>query len=478
MLKDFVQSIINEQFKHTPTKSQEMVIGRIAEYINHQKDTDIFILKGYAGTGKTSLINAIVRTLDQLKIKTILMAPTGRAAKILAGYCKRSTYTIHKKIYRQKSSDDGFGRFVLDKNLHSNTLFIVDEASMISNSTSEKSIFGSGRLLDDLLNYVFNDKNCKLLLVGDTAQLPPVGIDLSPALDKKMIASYGKSVTDAYLTDVVRQVKESGILHNATMLRELIQTFSREYCFPKFRLGGFTDIRYISGEDLIEEINTAYSTYSMEETIVITRSNKRANRYNQGIRNAILWREDEIATGDLLMVVKNNYFWMPESSEVDFIANGDIIEITAIHGYEDRYDYRFVDVSIRLLDYNDIEVDVKIILDTLTVDSASLTYDDNRKFFFAVAEDYSNITSKKKRYNKVKDDPYFNALQIKFAYAVTCHKAQGGQWKAIFVDQGYFTDDMLHTEYLRWLYTAVTRATEMLCMVNFKRRFFEKELED
>ncbi len=482
MLKDHIASLLKENHDYKPTPGQDKLFDKLSEFINNTNDNQILLIKGYAGTGKTTVVSSLVKTLKKIELKSILLAPTGRAAKVLGSYSKENAYTIHKKIYRQKSSKDGLGEFVLDKNLHTNTFFIVDEASMISNQTYELSIFGSGRLLDDLIEYVYNGKKCKLILLGDTAQLPPVKFDISPALNKQVLQGFGKNVIEVYLTDVIRQSQNSGILFNATNLRNLIRLpvgktgqmtddFSKEKIL--IRLSGFKDISRLTGEDLIEEISNAYAQYGIEKTMIVCRSNKMANKYNQGIRNQILWREEEISVGDYLMVVKNNYYWI-KNDDINFIANGDIVEITRIHKYQERYGFRFADVSLRFVDYQDIEIDAKIMLNTLYIETASLTGEDNKKLFYSVLEDNNDVSIKKKRYEMVKDNPFFNALQVKFAYAVTCHKAQGGQWKVVFVDQGFLTDDMLNLEYLRWLYTALTRSTEKLYLVNFGKQFFKE----
>lgn len=470
MLKDHIKSCILKNFEHEPTRGQVKLIENLSEFILDDDPHQLFILKGYAGTGKTTVISALVRATEELKIRSLLLAPTGRAAKVLSSYSKKPAFTIHKKIYRQKSSKDGFGTFVLNANLYSNTLFIVDEASMISNQSNDISIFGSGRLLNDLLEFVYNDKNCKLILIGDTAQLPPVGIELSPALDIDVLSSFNYKVKEIVLTQVLRQSEESGILFNATQVRSNI--LSKPVEFPKIQVDQFNDIETLSGNELIEKINDSYDKYGLENTIVITRSNKRANQYNKGIRSKILWREEEIAVGDFIMVVKNNYFWISDNENIDFIANGDIAEIIQIKKYTERYGFRFADVVIRLIDYNNIEITCKIILDTLDINSAALTSDDNKKLFYNIVEDYAETKRKKAKYEKVKMNPFFNALQVKFAYAVTCHKAQGGQWKSVFVDHGYFSDEMMDVEFLRWLYTAFTRPTEKLYLVNFNKRFF------
>ncbi|MFA8433216.1 MAG: ATP-dependent RecD-like DNA helicase [Marinifilaceae bacterium] len=476
MLKNHISAKIREALQYEPTLGQEELIQKWADYVVSPVENEIFLLKGYAGTGKTTMVNALVKTLDVMKMKSVLLAPTGRAAKVLSTYTGKSAYTIHKKIYRQKSSTDGFGKFALDRNLSSFTFFIVDEASMISNYSPEGSIFGSGRLLDDLVEYVYSGRNCKLILIGDTAQLPPVGLDVSPALDvNELEACFGMDVQHCQLRDVVRQSEESGILSNATHLREKLMETDPGY--PSLKLSGFPDVERIQGGDLIETISSAHYQYGMEETMVVSRSNKRANRFNQGIRNMILYREEEISPGDYLMVVKNNYFWTSDVKEMDFIANGDIVEVVRILRHIELYGFRFAEITVRFPDYKDVEIDVMILLDTLDIETASLDFEESKRLFSAVAEDYMDIPSKKKRYEKIRVNPYFNALQVKFAYAVTCHKAQGGQWSAVFVDQGYLTEDMLDREYYRWMYTAITRATEKLYLVNFKQEFFPDEPE-
>ncbi|MDX9696664.1 MAG: AAA family ATPase [Bacteroidales bacterium] len=473
MLKDHLKNSIIKSLGHSPTNDQVKLIDSLSEFIIDTESRKIFLVKGFAGTGKTTVISALVKTTEALKIKSLLLAPTGRAAKVLSSYSQKSAFTIHKKIYRQKSSKDGFGTFVLNANLNSNTIFIVDEASMISNHSNDLSIFGSGQLLNDLLSFVYNDKNCKLILVGDTAQLPPVGIDLSPALDIASLSSYNFKINEVILTEVLRQTKESGVLFNATQVRTQINT--KLVDFPKIQLESFKDIEAISGTELIEKITESYDKYGLENTIIITRSNKRANQYNKGIRSKILWREEEIAVGDFIMVVKNNYYWIETNEDIediDFIANGDIAEIVKIKKYTERYGFRFADVILRFIDYNDIEINCKIILDTLEINSAAMTSEDNKKLFYSILEDYSETARKKVKYDKVKNNPFFNALQVKFAYAVTCHKAQGGQWKSVFVDHGYFADHQIDIEFLRWLYTALTRTTDKLYLVNFNKLFF------
>ncbi len=479
MVTKHVIEILTTKLGHNPTGDQKMLISQLAEFIlelndDKQAQDKVFMVKGYAGTGKTSVISALVKSLPALRLKSVLLAPTGRAAKVLSVYSDKAASTIHKKIYRQKTQKDGIGEFVLDKNLHHNTLFIVDESSMISNASFENSIFGSGKVLDDLMEYVYSGENCKLILVGDTAQLPPVGLTVSPALNPDVIDVMGFELKELELTQVVRQSELSGILHNATLLRQQIADNTGGY--PEFELDEFKDVTRLSGADLIEEIDSCYGKFGSDNTLVICRSNKRANRYNEGIRRSILWREEELSVGDYLMVVKNNYYWLSEDDKktTDFIANGDIVEITRIGKYKELYGFRFANVSVKFMDYPELELDVNIMLDTLTSETASLSQEQNNKFFYTVMEDYANLNTKRAKIKAVKENPFFNALQVKFSYAITCHKAQGGQWKAVFIDQGWLTDKMMDVEYLRWLYTAFTRPVEKLYLVNFKDDFFVK----
>ncbi len=473
MIKNHLIQSFEKELKYTPTSNQYDLFEKLAEFISQPKPNQTFLIRGYAGTGKTSSVSAVVKSLKTFKINCVLLAPTGRAAKVFNYYSGHSAFTIHKKIYRQKSASDGFGHFALNKNLHKNAYFIVDEASMINNSANENSVFGRGKLLDDLIEYVYTGNNCRLILIGDTAQLPPVGLEKSPALNPLTLEEYNLEVIDIELTDVIRQAKDSSILTNATYLRSLLADsyFLKE--FPKFKLEN-TDIERISGEDLIETISDTYDKYGQDEVIIINRSNKRANKYNEGIRNSVLYRESQLSEGDLLMIVKNNYYWCETIEEVDFLANGDIVEVVQIKGYDDIYDFHFADIRIRLIDYQDIEIDVKILLDTLTIESAALGMENNKKLFYSVLEDYADTKLKKNRIKKVKEDKFFNALQVKFSYAVTCHKAQGGQWKVVFLDQGYINEDMLSKEYLRWLYTAFTRPVEKLYLINFSDKYFEE----
>ncbi len=472
MIKEHLKISFNKNLKHKTTNNQNILFDELSEYISDFKSKSIFLLKGYAGTGKTSSISAVVKTLSELNLKTVLLAPTGRAAKVFSSFAGVAAKTIHKKVYRQKSAANGFGVFSLDRNIHKDTWFIVDEASMISNSSYENSVFGTGKLLSDLIEYVYSGYNCSLILIGDTAQLPPVGLNISPALDKLVLEDYGFDVKEIILTEVVRQSSNSGILSNATLLRKKLSEFTFNFETPKL-IDKFDDFIRVSGEELIDAISNAYDNYGLDEVIIINRSNKRANKYNEGIRKSILYKDGKISVGDFLMIVKNNYYWTEKIKEVDFIANGDTVEIIKIYDYQDLYDFHFADIRVRFVDYNDIELDVKIILDAIDTETASLKQEDSKKLFYSISEDYADITQKDKRYAKVKEDKYFNALQVKFSYAVTCHKAQGGQWKIVFVDQGYINDDMINKEYYRWLYTAFTRPIEKLYLINFADKYFE-----
>ena len=469
-----IESLLLVQFRYQPTSGQRTLIGKLAQFIYEYRKPSLFVIKGYAGTGKTSIVSAMVNMLGTIGLKSVLLAPTGRAAKVLSGYSGRRAYTIHKKIYRAVSKSDGSIALSLQPNLHTNTLFIVDEASMIQDGfqSGDFSLFSSRNLLDDLFEYVKNGKNCKLMLIGDTAQLPPVGLSISPALEIPNLKSrFTADIRHFELIEVVRQAAHSGILANATMIREKIAGRSTET--PYFQIDGMDDVIRIDGTQLEDALNDTISNGMEEDTVVICRSNKRANIFNQEIRRRILFQDSELTAGDLLMVVKNNYFWLPEDSYAGFIANGDIMELLKINKYHEIYGFRFADAVIRLLDYpEEKEIEVRLLLDTLHVESASLPQEDNNKLFNAVMEDFQELPQKRKRIEKVKNDPFFNALQVKFAYALTCHKTQGGQWKNVFVDQGYVTEKMLDIEYLRWLYTAVTRATENLYLVNFHDRFF------
>lgn len=466
MLNNYLTQQIKRNFCYQPTEEQEKAIECIADFLFKPENDTLLLLKGYAGTGKTTLIGAVVRTLSEMRAGYVLMASTGRAAKVFSRYSGFSAYTIHKKIYRQKSFSNDLDNFSLNDNLHKNTLFIVDEASMISNDGLTGASFGSGRLLDDLIEYVYAGQGCRLLIIGDDAQLPPVGEDESPALSAEVLSGYGLDVTECILTEVIRYSGRNGILSNATMLRERMAA-DDIYDLPVLSLKGYEDISSIPGSELIEAINSSYNEVGMDETMVICRSNKRAYLYNKGIRNTILYREEELSTGDILMIAKNNYHWTADCKEMDFIANGDIAIVRRVRRTQDMYGFRFADVVLSFPDHNDIEFELKILLDTLHSDYPSLSKEDSDRLFNAVMEDYSDITNKKERMKKLKEDSFYNALQVKYAYAVTCHKAQGGQWKRIFIDQGYITEDTFTPDYYRWLYTALTRASEKLYLVNW-----------
>ncbi len=472
MLNKHITDLLKQKFCHTPTESQGNAIEKFAGFLIEENKQPVFLLKGYAGTGKTSLVSSFIDVLNEMKFRIVLMAPTGRAAKVFSSYANYPAHTIHKIIYRQKSAKDGFGKFNLNKNLKPETLFFVDEASMISGLSSEYSGFGTGNLLEDLLNFVFEGQNCKLILIGDSAQLPPVGNAESPALDKDTLEYYSTKVTECFLSDVVRQSSESGILRCSSDLRFDIESNDLLSELPKINIDECNDIERITGEELIEAINLSYDQVGMEETLIVNRSNKRTNLYNKGIRGSILFKEEELTVGDMVLVVKNNYHWMSENNEVDFIANGDIAEIVRIKGYEEIYDKRFVNCVVRLLDYKELEVDVKLMLDVLNLDTPGLTQKEQEAFFYKVMEDYIDLSPKRKQYEAVKNNPYYNALQVKFAYAMTCHKAQGGQWGRVFIDPGFIPEENINREYYRWLYTAFTRCTEKLYLVNFKDEYF------
>jgi exodeoxyribonuclease-5 len=467
MINNYLEQQIKRNFRYSPTFEQEKAVKSLSEFLFSVNSDQIFVLRGYAGTGKTSLVGALVRTLDELKQRCVLLAPTGRAAKVFARYANHPAYTIHKKIYRQKAFSGEMTGFSIEPNLSPHTLFIVDEASMISNEGLAGAAFGTGRLLDDLIQYVYSAEGCRLLMVGDTAQLPPIGEEESPALNAEALAGYGLQVTTETLTTVVRQRSESGILLNATALRQCI---AEGDCFslPRLRAQGFPDVEVTPGGELIEAISEAYQHAGMDETIIITRSNKRANQYNEGIRRTILYREEELESGDWLMVAKNNYYWTGERKDVDFIANGDIAVVRRVRRVREEYGFRFADVVLQFPDYDDMEMEAKLLLDTLHTDAPSLTREQNERLFNTVLEDYADVPLKRDRMKKMKEDPYYNALQVKYAYAVTCHKAQGGQWQRVFLDQGYLTDDMVNPDFYRWLYTAFTRATEKIYLVNYK----------
>lgn len=469
MINSYLSSQIRQNFPYNPTKDQLFALNALSDFLLSADTNTLFLMKGYAGTGKTSLVGALVKTMADLQQKSLLLAPTGRAAKVFSNYAGQKAFTIHKKIYRQKAFSNEPTGFLPTDNLHKDTIFIVDEASMIANDGVDSFIFGTGRLLDDLIQYVYSGENCRLILMGDVAQLPPVSQTESPALNPEILKGYNLNVTEVALTQVVRQEGDSGILFNATRLRDALRNNEVEI-FPKLKLKRFSDFRKIGGEDLIEEISATYSRDGIEDTIIITRSNKRATIYNNGIRNRILYREEELSSGDRLMVAKNNYFWTTGCKEMDFIANGEIIQVLRVRRTTEMYGFRFADVCVRFQDY-DLEMDVKILLDTLQTDSPALPKELNDKLFYTILEDYSDIPTKAGKMKKMKVDPHYNVLQVKYAYAVTCHKAQGGQWMNVFLDIGYITEEMLGEDFYRWLYTAITRATDRLYLVNLPDEF-------
>lgn len=469
MISDFFLDKIKQNFPFEPTSQQQVALEKIVHFLFLQKEETLFLLRGYAGTGKSSLLGALVKTMTEFKQKTVLLAPTGRAAKVFSSYANHPAFTIHKKIYRQQKFAGDFGSFGLMDNLHKDTLFIVDEASMISNNGLDSSFFGTGRLLDDLIHYVYSGENCRLLLIGDSAQLPPVMEDDSPALQTAVLEGYGLEMHEAMLSQIVRQAESSGILFNATNIRNALNEGNTE-AYPKLILNDFPDIVRINGEDLIDEISSAYDREGLENTMIISRSNKRSNIYNQGVRNRILYREEELSAGDMLMITKNNYHWTENVEGVDFLANGEIVEILRVRREQELYGFRFRDVLVRSVDY-DIELEIKILMDTLYSDAAGLTRERSEELFLNILEDYSDISTRPAKMKKLKTDPFYNAVQVKFAYAVTCHKAQGGEWNTVFLDLGYISEDHLGINFYRWLYTAITRAGKKLYLVNLPDEF-------
>jgi ATP-dependent exoDNAse (exonuclease V) alpha subunit len=461
-------------FPFVPTYKQDIFFKEIANFLTDKLDDNVFVLKGYAGTGKTTVISTLVNTLPEIQMKYVLLAPTGRAAKVIANYSGKPAFTIHKKIYFPKKMSGGGVGFTLQQNKHKNTIFIVDEASMISDASTESSMYANGSLLDDLISYIYNGQGCKMILLGDTAQLPPVNLDISPALDTESLAlHYHKEVRAIEFDEVMRQAEQSGILFNATELRDLLKDdFITDF---RFRLHNFKDIvRLTDGYDIQDAINMAYSNYSIEDTAFIVRSNKRANAYNQQIRTRVLDKESELSTGDFLMVVKNNYFWLSESDQAQFIANGDIIEVLEIFGIMELYGFNFAKVKIRMVDYPDQKpLETVLLLDTITSESPSLTYDQSNKLYQEVMKDYEDERPAYRKLQKVKENEFFNALQVKFSYAITCHKSQGGQWNTVFVEQPYLPDG-IDRDYIRWLYTAMTRAKDKLYLIGFKDEHFEE----
>ena len=477
MINEELKYRILQNFGFEPTADQMYAVDLFARFMTDRDERAVMILRGSAGTGKTSLAGAIVRTMLELRQKVSLQAPTGRAAKVFSLNANQPAATIHRSIYREKAFTGLDGKFNLNVNLFHDRLFMVDEASMISLSSSNTT-FGSGCLLDDLIQYVYNDRNCRMLLVGDKAQLPPVGEEESPALRADVLRAYGLTVYECDLNEVLRQSQDSGILYNATVIRQMI-THDEVTQLPKIRFKGFADISIVPGDELIERLASSYSEVGIDETMVITRSNKRANVFNQGIRNMVLGREEDLTTGDMLMVVKNKYKNAPSSlpSEhgkekqpaLTFIANGDRAVVRRVRNLREFYGFRFADVSLEFPDYDNAEEDMTVILDALMTEAPALTQEQNEQLFQRVLEDYEDIPLKADRMKKVREDEYYNALQVKFGYAITCHKAQGGQWAHIYLDQGYMTDEMLTPDYIHWLYTAFTRATEHLYLVNWPK---------
>jgi tRNA A37 threonylcarbamoyladenosine biosynthesis protein TsaE len=496
---------ILQQFGFPPTPEQALALDVFVQFMTDSNPHAVMILRGSAGTGKTSLSGAIVRTLRAVRQKVMLLAPTGRAAKVFSLNSGMPAYTIHRRIYREKAFAGVDGQFNLNDNLYTDTLFMVDEASMIANLGLGGTTFGSGCLLDDLIHFVYQGRNDRLLLIGDKAQLPPVGEEESPALSAAMLQGYGLSVYECDLNEVVRQSQQSGILFNATRIRQMI-THDDITQLPKIRFSGFSDIREMPGAELIEALGDSYHHVGLDDTIVVTRSNKRANIFNQGIRNMVLDREEELESGDMLMIVKNNYYWMEEerkkikerqlseerkvksekfntlanhtvqSNELPaFLANGDRAKVMKVSRRIDLYGFHFATLLFKFPDYDNYELEATVLLDTLTSEASALTHDQQEQLFRKIEEDYQDILLKADRMKAIRQDPYFNALQVKFAYAVTCHKAQGGQWSHVYVDQGYMTDEMLTPDYIHWLYTAFTRATEMLYLVNWPKTQVEGE---
>ena len=480
MVVDELKYKILQQFGFPPTQEQANALDVFARFLTDRNPQVVMILRGSAGTGKTSLSGAIVRTLQAIRQKVILLAPTGRAAKVFSLNSGTPAYTIHRRIYREKSFSGVDGQFNLNDNLFTDTLFMVDEASMVANMGLGGMNFGSGCLLDDLVHFVYQGRNDRLMLIGDKAQLPPVGEEESPALNAAMLQGYGLTVYECDLNEVLRQSEQSGILYNATMIRQMI-THDDITQLPKIRFTGFSDIRQMPGAELIEALADSYHHVGLDDTIVVTRSNKRANIFNQGIRNMVLDREEELSQGDILMIVKNNYYWMEEerkkikekdnqvpSNDIPaFLANGDRAKVLKVRRRIDLYGFRFATLLLQFPDYGNYELEATVLLDTLTSEAPALTHEQQEQLFHQIEEDYQDVPLKADRMKAIRQDQFYNALQVKFAYAVTCHKAQGGQWAHVYVDQGYMTDDMLTPDYIHWLYTAFTRATEMLYLVNW-----------
>jgi len=464
--------LLKTDFPHNTTVKQDVALQLLARFVINDDKNELFLLKGYAGTGKTTTIGILVKNLWHAKKSAVLLAPTGRAAKVISSYAQKEAFTIHKKIYYPKSEKGGGVSFTLQTNKHRNVIFIVDEASMIPDISQDSKLFENGSLLDDLIQYVYSGYNCKLLLIGDTAQLPPIKLEISPALDRQTLENqYNKEVIELELDEVVRQQKDSGILVNATKLRERLDDgFFNDFKFSEINYPDV--IRPLDGQEIMDAISDSYNKLGNEETVIIVRSNKRANLYNQSIRNRILFQEEELSSGDYLMVVKNNYFWVNTESEAGFIANGDIVEVIEILGFKELYGFKFAEVLVRMVDYPKMKpFETVLLLNTLTSETPSLSYDDSNRFYKEVLKDYASEKSKYRKFLGVKNNKYFNALQVKFSYAITCHKSQGGQWNTVFVEQPYLPNG-IDRDYLRWLYTAITRAKERLYLIGFKNDFF------
>ncbi len=464
--------LLQTDFPYTPTVKQDILLQKLSNFLLDSNYNAVFLLKGYAGTGKTTIIGTLVKNLWKAQLSSVLMAPTGRAAKVISNYSKRQAFTIHRKIYFPKKDKGGGVSFTLQPNKHRNCVFIVDEASMISDRASDSKLFENGSLLDDMMQYVYSGHKCKLILIGDDAQLPPVKLDVSPALDNNVLSlQYNKDIDTLQLDEVMRQAESSGILSNATTIREyLADGFYEDF---KFDLNEFTDIiRLVDGHDIMEAIQESYDEVGNEETVIIVRSNKRANLYNQQIRTRILFQEEEVSAGDHLMVVRNNYFWVDAKSDAGFIANGDIVKVLEIYALKELYGFRFAEVKVQMIDYPSMApFDTVIMLDVLAMETPSLPYEDSNRLYQEVQKDYADEKANYKRFLKIKNNKFFNALQVKFSYAITCHKSQGGQWNRIFIEQPYLPDGM-NRDYLRWLYTAVTRATSTLYLIGFKNDMF------
>ncbi len=462
---DYIIKQILQELPFVPNAGQDELLRKLGKFLVCTEEEKVFVLRGYAGTGKTSMVSALVRAMNKLKQPFCLLAPTGRAAKVLSGYSGFPAYTIHKRIYRQRQL--GADEYGLAPNMQQHTLFIVDEASMLSNQQNDNGSFGSGRLLDDLIRHVYSGQGCSLLLLGDDAQLPPVGQNDSPALNINNLQSYGLNVTEHTLREVARQALDSGILLNATQIRNMLNT-GNVNLMPEIVTEGYEDIRSVyDKEEFLQEIEDSYRSVGQDDTILITRTNRRTNLYNQGVRNQILWREEKIAQGDRIMVTKNNYFWTAQNKQNTFLANGDIFSISRLHNQREIYDFQFVDATLRALDEENSEIDVTLWLDSLFTESPEANFAMQKELFVRIAADYPEIRNKRDLWKEVMKSPYYNALQVRFAYAVTCHKAQGGQWKRVFIDPGQVGDDQLGENFYRWFYTALTRAQDKVFLINF-----------